>query len=53
MISPILRSTSLCLKLVVQRTRDVAGNLDSVFQRIQATGRQHCGCIVPQAVNTV
>ena len=30
-----------------------AGNLDAEFLRIQVTGRQHRGCIIPQAVNTV
>jgi len=29
------------------------GSLDAEFLRIQSTGRQHRGCIVPQAVNTV
>jgi len=37
-ISPILRSTRLCLQLVVQY--------------FQVTGQQHHRCIVPQAVNT-
>ena len=39
-ISPILRSTRLCLHLVVQCTDDAAG-------------RQYRRCIIPQAVNTV
>ena len=42
MISPLLRSTRLCLQLVVQW-----------FHRIQATGLQHRECILPQAVSTV
>jgi hypothetical protein len=32
----------------------VAGSLEAEFLRLQATGcRQHRGCIIPQAVNTV
>ena len=30
-----------------------AGNLDAEELRIKATGRQHRGCIIPQAANTV
>jgi hypothetical protein len=32
-----------------------AGSLEAeeLFLRFQATGRQHRGCIIPQAVNTV
>jgi len=40
MISPILRSTRLCLRLVVWYNHDAAD-------------RQHRGCITPQAVSTV
>ena len=40
-ISPILRSTSLCLQFVVQ------------VHLILVTSRQHRRCIIPQAVNTV
>ena len=39
-ISPILRSTRLCLQLVIQCTNDAAS-------------WQHRWCIIPQAVNTV
>jgi len=39
-ISPILRSTRLCLQLVVSSTDDAAC-------------RQHRPCLIPQAVNTV
>jgi len=28
-------------------------NLDAVEHHIQPTCREHCGCIIPQAVNTV
>jgi hypothetical protein len=30
-----------------------AGNLEAEGFRVQATGRQHRGCIIPQGVNTV
>jgi len=30
-----------------------AGSLELEKIRFQATDRQHCGCIIPQAVNTV
>ena len=34
-------------------TKLPAGSLDAEFLRIQTTGRQHRGCLIPQAVNTV
>jgi len=30
----------------------IAGSLEAEFLRFQATGRQHCASIIPQAVNT-
>jgi len=30
-----------------------AGSLEVEDHHFQATGWQHCGCIIPQAVNTV
>ena len=45
-ISPILRSTRLCLQLVVQSTEEAAC-------WCLATSRQHRRCFIPQAVNTV
>ena len=41
------------LQRVVQCTHVVAGvSLDAKFLRIQASGRQHRGCIITQAVST-
>jgi len=39
-ILPVLRSTRLCLQLVIQCTNDAAS-------------QQHHRCIIPQALNTV
>jgi len=48
-LSPILRSTRLCLQLVVP-----VGDQEAVeLHRFLVTNRQHRRCIIPQAVNTV
>ena len=48
MISPIFRSTRLCYSLWCNAP--IAGSLEVEELRFQSTGRQHCGCIIPQAV---
>ena len=48
LISPIFRSTRLCVTAYgIMHPRCC---LEAEFLRFQATGRQHRGCIIPQAV---